>query len=234
MKSTSKKQLHLLRPQFWQFFFGFLFGIVTVIGLMFFEAYVLYPKDYRFQLTAEPKTKVSDPKFSYKINIPNNYSADSGVFHFQDFGKFSGKFTDLTGWINATSGTNFDHQVKVVSVGRMYCEYCLDLLPYLNLMQQRYGDQVAVISVMYEKYPGELDEAKIEEYRKNHAFAFPIGLDKEKKFIKAFDAELVPTTLVIDKNNTIIFRQVGLGNFDQIGEVLQHVKERDSSSESKQ
>ena len=193
-----------------------------MFGIAIIAIYTLFPNNYHFQLVIGPELSEKGNKFSYKLMISNDFSADSDVIHLQDFGKFPTSLSSIQDWVGQNStNINPSNKIQVITIGRMYCNYCLDLYPYLNLMNQRYGNDIVVAGILYEKYPGELDREKIQKHIEDNAIGFPIGLDPDSNFVHSLGEEFVPVTYVIDKNGIIVLHQVGLGNFDRIDDVLQ-------------
>lgn len=234
MNNQKSKPLSIINSSFIRLILGIFLGMFSIVAIVTIALFALFPSDYRFQFIVGPKNSSNDPKFSYKLVVHNDFSAEGDVFHLQDFGKFSGELGMINDWLYAEEANSdtlniseSSKQIRVISVGRMYCPYCLNLYPYLNLMQQRYGNEVTVAAVLYGKYPGELDRTNIQKYLNENLFLFPVGLDTDERFVNTLKVNFVPSTYIVDKDNTIVYFKQGVDNFDRMDKVLEFLTSRE-------
>ncbi len=228
MKSSQPKRKPILSSSFWWLMIGLFIGIGSIVIGALATFFIIFPDDYKAQLIIAPKSFDQERIFSYKIYIKNDHSAENAIMQLENLGQFKGDINQLDDWISHNElPTVKKESIKVITVGRMDCQFCLGLYPYINLMDQKYGKEVQVIGVLYGKYPDELDRTKIKSYLDDNLISFPVAIDNTGDFVKSLNIDFVPETFIIDKDNTVLFEQRGLGYFDRIDEVLKILRERE-------
>lgn len=102
------------------------------------------------------------------------------------------------------------------------CAYCVKSIPYLNLLREKYGDQLLVIGVNPVEASPE-DRERIELYLKRNAVSFPVFITD--KVPEAYNITGYPTLYVINERGKVIFSKLGAGDekfFHELDKALAH------------
>jgi peroxiredoxin len=93
-------------------------------------------------------------------------------------------------------------KIILINFWATWCTSCIEELPLLHALQKKHeGQEVLFIGLS----AGDTTK-KIDKFLKKYKFQYLILKDEEKKVSKAYGIESLPQTLVIDKNQDIIFQ----------------------------
>lgn len=109
-------------------------------------------------------------------------------------------------------GSKFDlaqHRDKVVlvNVWATWCGPCVFEIPELQKMHDQYGPRgFEVIGVSVDESGAESVKAFVDE----HKMTYPIALDAEGKLATLLQTTVLPTSVLVDRKGTIVWKQKGL------------------------
>jgi peroxiredoxin len=97
--------------------------------------------------------------------------------------------------------------VVLLNLWATWCGPCREEIPELEQMHKQHsGDGFKVVGVSLDE--GELDAVK--EFVRSHNMTYPIALDPEGKLTGVFQTGVIPTTALIDRNGTIVWKKYGM------------------------
>ncbi|MBM3116454.1 peroxiredoxin family protein [Jeongeupia naejangsanensis] len=109
-------------------------------------------------------------------------------------------------------------QVLLVNFWATSCSGCMQEMPELIKLQQKYGDKgykTLAIAMNYDV------PEYIENYRQRTALPFIVSHDKDGSLAKAFgDVALTPTSFLLDKNGKIVKQYVGIPNMEELNSLI--------------
>lgn len=113
--------------------------------------------------------------------------------------------TDDWNWINSNNKNELAHKHLVLEFWASWCGSCIAAIPHINELNTRFSKDVAFVSVnSYDT------QAVIEKSIKKHKIESYVIMDEDKYLKDLFHIQLIPTTILIDKNG--ILRWKGLAN----------------------
>lgn len=102
----------------------------------------------------------------------------------------------------------------LISFWATWCKPCKQELPKLNELYKKYSDkgfQVFALSVDAEK-----SVAKVKPYVEAHGFEFPVLLDTDGETARDYYAQVVPYSVLINKDGKIVWSHMGYKRGDEI------------------
>lgn len=205
-------------------------GLFVVISIFLFVGYV-------FALQSNPSLYI--PGFSDGANkvigviwkmpyvYPTPTQSPSALYGVP---KSAAEWSDITKWYNSSPVTLASFKGKkivVLTFGRMYCSYCLNVYTFLNEFQRQYGTYIQVIGIQTPKYDQERvwDDvvAKIKERDVN----FPVGFDENRKIKELYEVDMVPIVFIIDKQGQIRYSHLGEGGYSEVEKALNEIIQLD-------
>jgi peroxiredoxin len=113
--------------------------------------------------------------------------------------------SDLNG--NTVKLADFKGKVLLIDFWASWCLPCKKSMPHIiDLYNKRTDSSFTVIAVNVDE-----DRSKINDFAKsiNAEFPFPVIFDKESKLPDLYHIEGMPTTIIIDKEGIIRFKETG-------------------------
>jgi thiol-disulfide isomerase/thioredoxin len=128
-------------------------------------------------------------------------------------------------WVNAPkpiSPEDIKGSVTVIEFWRMGCSHCRDAVPFMEELYSRYKDKGLKIVTFHS--PGllnatneETDWKKVQAFIKANNIQYPVAFDTNRqikdKYTKAYQIDLYPFVLLVDKSGTIRYANTG---FDEM------------------
>ena len=141
------------------------------------------------------------------------------------------EISGITHWYNTETPltlTQFRGQkIVVLTFGRIYCSFCLNIYTVLNEYQRQYAQYVQVIGIQSPHYEQEKIWEDVLIKIKERNVIFPIGLDENtetsKKYRDAYQLNAVPVIYIIDKKGIIRYSHLGEGGYSETEKALQEV-----------
>lgn len=117
--------------------------------------------------------------------------------------------TDRDG--NEISKANMEGKVLVLNFWFAACKPCIDEIPELNEVYEKYKDNPNVVfaAVTFEK------DTRVEAFLKKHPLTYPI-VSNARATVNEFDVNAFPTNIVIDKKGN--YYEYTTGGFPHIGD----------------
>ncbi len=106
-------------------------------------------------------------------------------------------------------------KVVVLHFWATWCHYCLDELPKFAKLKQRYGKRLTVITISNE--PPDVAAS----YLRLWNIDLPIAEDSQSVAFKAYGIGPLPDTVVIGRTGDVVYAEVGVGNFDDLGRAIE-------------
>lgn len=116
--------------------------------------------------------------------------------------------SDLNG--NTVKFSDFNGKVLLIDFWASWCVPCKKSMPHIiDLYINRKDSSFTVIAVNVDE-----DRSKINDFARsiNAEFPFPVIYDKESKLPKLYIIEGMPSTIIIDKEGIIRFKETGFTN----------------------
>jgi len=113
-------------------------------------------------------------------------------------------------------------QVVLLWFGRLACDYCFNVITYLNEWKRNYSD-IQVIGVIYPKYDYEKDWNAVVKKLDERGTNFPVVYDENSMTMRLYNPDFVPVIYVIDKAGKIQFTHYGEGNFAEVENAFKEV-----------
>lgn len=113
----------------------------------------------------------------------------------------------ITHWYNTESPLTLSqyrgNKIVVLTFGRIYCSFCLNIYTFLNEYQRQYAQYIQVIGIQSPHYEQEKVWEDVLIKIKERDVNFPVGLDENietsKKYHDAYQLTSVPVVYIIDK-----------------------------------
>ena len=119
-------------------------------------------------------------------------------------------FPDFT--VKTISGEDFTlseslktHDLVVINFWATWCPPCCMEFPFLQEAWEQYADRVDVIAMSVER--SDTDKV-LKNFAKEYGLTFSIGRD-ELKLLDQMRGDAIPTTLIVDRDGTVVSVDVG-------------------------
>ena len=87
-----------------------------------------------------------------------------------------------------------------------WCGQCRAQMPHLEAIHRMYGDELDVVAVNF----GFNDTPElVRQFQKEYDLTVPIAFDELGNIARAFDVTVVPYSIIIDRDGTIVHRKFG-------------------------
>ena len=88
-----------------------------------------------------------------------------------------------------------------------WCKPCVKAMPKLQKIYDKYKDQGLTVVGVNEDGPR--GQAKVKPFLRSKKLTFPIALDLDSSVAKRMRVTAYPTTLLVDRDGMIVYRQAG-------------------------
>ncbi|MGC4127981.1 MAG: TlpA disulfide reductase family protein [Bergeyella sp.] len=114
------------------------------------------------------------------------------------------------------SKKHFKGKPTIINFWFTRCPPCIEELPILNQLKEKYGDKVNFISITFE------NKKAMDEFLKKHKYDFKHILDSKKQ-IDELNISAYPSNLILDKNGVVKFANgdVSTYNVKEIEAILE-------------
>lgn len=106
-------------------------------------------------------------------------------------------------------------KITVLNFFATWCGPCLNELPHLQRVADRYADRKDVVFVVVGR---EESQEILDEFVSNNGYRMPFVADKEGSLYREFAKTIIPRTYVIDHTGTIRFEIIGF-NQEKLSEL---------------
>jgi thiol-disulfide isomerase/thioredoxin len=112
---------------------------------------------------------------------------------------------ELPGNSGSVSLKQYQNQVVVVDFWASWCVPCKYSFPWLNQMQERYGeDGLKVIGINVDK-----DKAMAEKFLEHVPASFDIAYDPEGEVADLYSLKVMPSSFLIDRDGNLVHAHKG-------------------------
>lgn len=118
-------------------------------------------------------------------------------------------WTDFAG--GDTTLTSLQGRPVLVNFWRSDCPPCVTEMPDLERIHQELGDRVAFVGLAFQ----DRDDAA-RELAARTGVTYPLGFDRDGRVAQAFGAIGLPTTVLIDREGTIVYVHLGAVQADDL------------------
>lgn len=149
----------------------------------------------------------------------------------------AGEIEGITKWLNSKPLKISDQRGKVVLIDfwTYSCINCIRTLPYMNALQEKYGDKgLVIIGVHAPEFDFEKDEKNVAAAIKRFGIKYAVGMDNNRKTWDNFENHYWPAHYLIDQSGNVVYRHFGEGEYDVMdNNVRALLKISGNSSETK-
>jgi thiol-disulfide isomerase/thioredoxin len=136
------------------------------------------------------------------------------------------ELTGITHWLNSAPLKLADLRGKVVLVDfwTYGCINCVNTLPHLTSLQEKYKDKgLVIIGVHSPEFAFEKSTANVAAAIKRHGITYPVAQDNEFATWNAYRNRFWPAQYIVDKSGKIIFEHAGEGAYGEIEQTIQRL-----------
>lgn len=112
-----------------------------------------------------------------------------------------------------------NNRVTVLNVWASWCEPCVRELPALMRFESEYSDQgVDVLTLNAQKFERVAEHTF--EFIDDQQLTLPVFLDSEGDFFDTYSIKGLPTTFIVDEDQTIVKRIEGEVHYEMLQEII--------------
>lgn len=119
------------------------------------------------------------------------------------------------GWLNVTrplTANDMQGRLVLLDFWTYGCINCMQVIPDLEFLEEKYGDQLLILAVHSAKFDGEKGNARILSAAKRFDLKHPVINDSDYRIWKAYQVQAWPTLVLLDGAGREINRYTGEGN----------------------
>ena len=139
-------------------------------------------------------------------------------------GSAAPEFTGIDQWLNSPPLTMSSLRGKVVLVDfwTYSCINCINTLPYVKQLHEKYKDQgLVVVGVHTPEYPFEKSTANVQAALKRFDIRYPVAQDNSYATWTAFHNQYWPAQYLIDADGHIVYQHFGEGRYAETEAAVQ-------------
>jgi thiol-disulfide isomerase/thioredoxin len=132
----------------------------------------------------------------------------------------------ITQWLNSKplKIANLRGKVVLVDFWTYACYNCVNTLPYVTKLQEKYRSKgLVIIGVHTPEFPFERSTANVETAIKRYGITYPVAQDNDFLTWKAYNNRYWPAQYIVDKNGKIVLEHAGEGDYDAIESTIQRL-----------
>jgi len=154
-----------------------------------------------------------------------NQSTVSNLSSLPNYGR-APNFQGISNWINSPPLNISDFRGKVVLVDfwTSSCINCIQMIPYLNALYNRFGNSgLVLVGVHTPEYQFEKNYASVLAAVEGFGIKYPVALDSNYSTWDAYGNRFWPTEYLIDKNGDIRDIHLGEGDYNSTEMLIQEL-----------
>ncbi|HEX8029131.1 MAG TPA: thioredoxin-like domain-containing protein [Vicinamibacterales bacterium] len=121
------------------------------------------------------------------------------------------------GWLNVASPVTIEQlrgKVVIIDFWTYGCVNCMHVLRDLKTLEQRFPDELVVISVHSPKFTNEKDSENLKRILIRYEIEHPVANDANHEIWKRYGAQAWPTRVIIDPAGNLVGTAMGEGNLE--------------------
>ena len=115
----------------------------------------------------------------------------------------------------------------IIDFWATWCEPCKKQMNYLNNFHNHFSESGFKVLAINTDTPKSMSQVK--SFDKSKKFAFMVAVDPNSQVMKKMGVKLMPTTILLDKNGSIIYRHQGYLPGDEVN-ILKHITDHFDSA----
>lgn len=127
-------------------------------------------------------------------------------------------------WLNVKQPltiTDLKGKVVLLDFWTYCCVNCLNAMPQVKRLKEKFGDRLVVIGVHSAKFENEKETNNIRQAIVRWGIDFPVVNDADFKIWKSYGVTAWPTLVVIGPDGKIIHQNPGEGNFNLLSHIIE-------------
>jgi thiol-disulfide isomerase/thioredoxin len=105
-------------------------------------------------------------------------------------------------------------KVIMLDFWSIYCVSCVQEMPYLVAIQNKYADDLLTVGVDLDSFGSKRVKKFVNKLK--FELSYPIVVDKRRKVAALYSVSVLPTTVIIDKKGKTTFYHVGFKPGDEV------------------
>jgi peroxiredoxin len=129
------------------------------------------------------------------------------------------EFDGATKWINTPRPLRLSDssgKITIVYFWRYLCDTCRTSHTFMDRVQERFGDQVAIVGIHSPQNDDEKKEENVQKEITDQQITYPVAMDNEMVLWQAYNVEFWPAFFIIDGAGEIREKLYGLETEDTI------------------
>jgi thiol-disulfide isomerase/thioredoxin len=143
-----------------------------------------------------------------------------------DANRTAPEIAGIAHWLNSAPLKLADLRGKVVLVDfwTYGCINCVNTLPHVTKLQERYRDKgLVIIGVHSPEFAFEKSTSNVAAAIKRHGITYPVAQDNDFATWNAYRNRFWPAQYIVDKNGRIVFEHAGEGAYGEIEQTIQRL-----------
>ena len=136
------------------------------------------------------------------------------------------EITGIAHWLNSAPLKLTDLRGKVVLVDfwTYGCVNCVNTLPHLTKLQEKYKDKgLVIIGVHSPEFAFEKSTANVVAAIQRYGITYPVAQDNDFATWNAYRNRFWPAQYIVDKSGKIVFEHAGEGAYGEIEQTIQRL-----------
>ena len=133
------------------------------------------------------------------------------------------EFAGLKNWMNSPPLRMSGLRGKVVLVDfwTYGCVNCVNTLPHVVRLQQKYGNKgLVIVGIHTPEFPFEKSASNVQAALKRHGITYAVAQDNESATWNAYSNRYWPAQYIVDQSGKIVFQHDGEGQYEQMDRMI--------------
>ena len=133
------------------------------------------------------------------------------------------EFTGLKNWFNSAPLRMAGLRGKVVLVDfwTYGCVNCVNTLPHVVKLQEKYGSRgLVIVGIHTPEFPFEKSASNVQAALKRHGITYAVAQDNDSATWNAYSNRYWPAQYIVDQSGKIVFQHDGEGQYEQMDRMI--------------
>ena len=133
------------------------------------------------------------------------------------------EFSGLKNWFNSAPLRMSGLRGKVVLVDfwTYGCVNCVNTLPHVVKLQEKYGNKgLVIVGIHTPEFPFEKSASNVQAALKRHGITYAVAQDNESATWNAYSNRYWPAQYIVDQSGKIVFQHDGEGQYEQMDRTI--------------